>query len=170
MDKGELVAAGAGWQLVFTRHLAHPVGKVWRAITEPAHLAAWFPTEIHGERAEGAPLRFTFPGGEDDAVFDGEVRIWDPPRTFAFRWGEDEFRMDLAPTPNGTVLTLTHSFDEKGRAVRDAAGWHACLDLLDAALDGVEPDFDPKERWEKVHPMYVEAFGEDAATVGPPGP
>lgn len=169
MDEGELRAAGERWQIVFTRPLTHPVDRVWRAVTDPAHLEAWFPTEIHGERAEGAPLRFTFPGEGDDAAFGGEVLIWDPPRTFAFRWGEDELRMDLEPTRDGTVLTLIHTIDEKGRAVRDAAGWHGCLDLLAAALDGVEPDFDPKERWEKIHPLYVEAFGEDAAAIGPPG-
>lgn len=58
MDEGELRAAGERWQIVFTRPLTHPVDRVWRAVTDPAHLEAWFPTEIHGERAEGAPLRF----------------------------------------------------------------------------------------------------------------
>jgi hypothetical protein len=48
------------WQLRFTRVLSHPVEKVWRAITEPDHLAHWFPTTIEGERAAGAPLRFSF--------------------------------------------------------------------------------------------------------------
>ncbi len=168
MDKGELRASGQRWNLVFTRRVAHPVEKVWRAITEQAHLEAWFPTKIHGERAEGATLRFSFPGEGDDAAIGGEVLVWDPPRTFAFRWGEDELRMDLEATRDGTVLTLTHTIDDKGRAVRDAAGWHTCLDLLAAALDGVQPDFDPKERWKTVHPLYVAAFGEDAATIGPP--
>jgi uncharacterized protein YndB with AHSA1/START domain len=51
------------WQLRFTRTLSHPVEKVWRAITEPEHLAHWFPTTIDGERSAGAPLRFAFPGG-----------------------------------------------------------------------------------------------------------
>ena len=51
-------------QLRFTRALAHPPEKVWAAITEPEHLAHWFPTTIDGERAAGAPLRFTFPGGQ----------------------------------------------------------------------------------------------------------
>ncbi|PZG03110.1 SRPBCC domain-containing protein, partial [Nonomuraea aridisoli] len=28
------------------RRLPHPPEKVWRAITEPEHLAAWFPTTV----------------------------------------------------------------------------------------------------------------------------
>jgi uncharacterized protein YndB with AHSA1/START domain len=52
------------WQLRFTRTLRHPPDKVWRAITEPEHLAQWFPTTIEGDRAAGAPLRFSFPGDQ----------------------------------------------------------------------------------------------------------
>lgn len=51
------------WQLRFTRSFRHPPEKVWRAISEPEHLARWFPTTIEGERVAGAVLRFAFPGG-----------------------------------------------------------------------------------------------------------
>ena len=35
--------------------------KVWRALTEAEHLAAWFPTTVEGDYAvAGAPLRFSF--------------------------------------------------------------------------------------------------------------
>jgi uncharacterized protein YndB with AHSA1/START domain len=50
------------FQLRFTRTLAHPQERVRLAITEREHVAAWFPTTIQGERAAGAPLRFSFPG------------------------------------------------------------------------------------------------------------
>ena len=36
--EGTLEDAGGRWRLRFTRPLAHPPGKVWRAITEPEHL------------------------------------------------------------------------------------------------------------------------------------
>ena len=46
---GELEQRSDGrWRLRFTRALAHPPEKVWRAITEPEHLAQWFPTTIEG--------------------------------------------------------------------------------------------------------------------------
>ena len=37
-----------------------PSGSVWRALTDPDHLQAWFPTTIEGELSAGAPLRFGF--------------------------------------------------------------------------------------------------------------
>jgi uncharacterized protein YndB with AHSA1/START domain len=64
--------ADGRWQLRFTRTLAHPVEKVWRAITEPEHLEHWFPSTIEGERTAGAPLRFSFPGDSVDPI-DGEM-------------------------------------------------------------------------------------------------
>jgi uncharacterized protein YndB with AHSA1/START domain len=60
MPHGMLERAGNRWQLRFTRDLHHPPEKVWRSITEPEHLAAWFPSDIEGERAVGAVLRFPF--------------------------------------------------------------------------------------------------------------
>jgi uncharacterized protein YndB with AHSA1/START domain len=43
---GTLEQTAAGPRLRFVRHLAHPPEKVWRAITEPEHLKAWFPDTI----------------------------------------------------------------------------------------------------------------------------
>lgn len=65
-------------QLVFTRTLAHPIEKVWRAITEAEHLAHWFPDEMRGERVVGARLVFV-PGGDEEAAFEGEVLAFEPP-------------------------------------------------------------------------------------------
>src|SRR5947208_3427599 len=65
------------WQLRFERQLAHPQEKVWRAITEPEHLAAWFPSTIEGERAAGARLRFSFPDGVAEPI-DGVMLAYDP--------------------------------------------------------------------------------------------
>jgi uncharacterized protein YndB with AHSA1/START domain len=156
------------WQLRFTRTVDHPPSKVWRAITEPEHLAAWFPTTIEGERAAGAPLRFSFPGGEAEP-FDGEMLAFDPPAALELRWGTDIVRIELRPDGDGTELTLLDTLDERGKAARDGAGWHTCLDALEADLRG-----DPDARsalhtgWSAVHPDYVERFGPQAATIGPP--
>ncbi len=53
-------------------------------------------------------------------------------------------------------------------APRDAAGWHVCLDNLEQELAGTEPAWSPAERWQTVHPTYVERLGPQAATIGPP--
>jgi uncharacterized protein YndB with AHSA1/START domain len=151
-----------GPRLRFERRLGHEPDKVWRAITEPEHLAAWFPDTIVIDRWEvGAPLRFEHP----DFSFDGEVLAFEPQRLWEIRWGTDVVRLELEPDGDGTKLTLLDTIDQLGKAARDAAGWHACLDALESHLAGDEP---PADVWQAVHPAYVEAFGPEAATIGPP--
>ncbi len=50
-DFGTLERAGDHTVLRYRRGLAHPPPKVWRALTEDEHLAAWFPTAIESTRA-----------------------------------------------------------------------------------------------------------------------
>ena len=55
------------------RRLAHPAEKVWRAITEPSHLAAWFPSQVEmPELVVGGKLRFVF-GDDEGPTLDGEI-------------------------------------------------------------------------------------------------
>src|SRR3954447_12743839 len=51
---GRLEEHQGRWRLRFERRLAHPPERVWRAITEPDDLRAWFPFDIEGDRAAGA--------------------------------------------------------------------------------------------------------------------
>jgi uncharacterized protein YndB with AHSA1/START domain len=155
------------WRLRFTRTLAHPQEKVWRAVTEPEHLARWFPTTIEGERAAGAPLRFSFPAGEAPP-FDGEMVVYEPPSVLELRWGTDILRLELRPAATGTELTLLDTLDERGKAARDGTGWHVCLDALAAPLDGEPAARDSLDTWPDLQPHYVERFGPEAATIGPP--
>jgi uncharacterized protein YndB with AHSA1/START domain len=166
MTLGRLDRSSTRPQLVFTRTLGHSPEKVWRALTEKEHLKAWFPDTVEGPFEPGGKLRFV--SEEHDFEFDGEVLEFDPPSVLAIRWGTDTLRFELQPDGDGTVLTLTDTFDELGKAARDGAGWHECLDLLEVALAGAQPDFAPGERWGEVHPQYVKAFGPEASTIGPP--
>ncbi len=125
------------------------------------------PVRHRGERAAGAPLRFVFREGEGDD-FEGSMVAFEPPAVMELRWeGDETLRLEVSPSGSGCVLTLINRFDEIGKAARDAAGWHACLDLLEVHLDGTGP-IDSTERWKSVHPAYVERFGPEAATIGPP--
>ena len=154
--------------LRFSRRLPHPPDKVWRALTEEKHLAAWFPTTIEGELAvPGSSLVFGFRHVPIPPM-DGQVLAFEPPRLLEFSWGDERLRFELTAQPSGTLLAFSASFAETGRAARDGAGWHACLDELQYALDGLPVPWSTDERWRLVNPEYVSRFGPDAATVGPP--
>jgi uncharacterized protein YndB with AHSA1/START domain len=123
--------------LIFERRLAHPVEKVWRAVTDPAELAHWFPV----------------------AAAEPEVIEVDPPRLVAFTWGEDVLRIELEPADAGAgcALRFTAIFDDAARASRDAAGWHVCLDTLARRLDGADtamPGSEPTPEWRERYDEY----------------
>src|SRR5580658_6031884 len=92
---GTLARQGDRWTLTFTRKLAHPREKVWRAVAEPEHLAGWYPQELAGERKAGAPLRFVTPGDRGHG-FDGQMLVVAPPSVMEFTSGTDLLRTELA--------------------------------------------------------------------------
>ena len=111
------------------------MSRVWRAVTEPGHLEAWFPHADH-RRLGGGRRRCTFsdPQGRGPD-FTGEVLAYQPPSLLEFRWGPDLLRLEIAARGAGCTLTLLDTFGELGKAARDAAGWHVCLESLASHLD-----------------------------------
>ncbi len=131
--------------------IAAPIGKVWAAITEAEHIARWFP--------QAAVLDEVAVGAEGTLVFDGygafPVRIeeLDPPRTIAYRWGNDTghpipldpdhstvFRFTLDVVDGGTRLTVVESGFESlpGAAANmedSRSGWDSELDELVTYLE-----------------------------------
>jgi uncharacterized protein YndB with AHSA1/START domain len=141
--------------LTFERRLAHPVERVWRAVTDPAELGHWFPSAVRGELAPGGTLTFDFPGG--DMTLEGEVVELEPPRRFAFTFGDDVLRIELEAAGEGCLLRFTCLFDDAQRAARDAAGWHVCLDLLETHLAGAAtdaPGSEPTPEWRELYEGY----------------
>jgi uncharacterized protein YndB with AHSA1/START domain len=145
--------------LRFERQLNHSQDRVWRAVTDPQELRAWFPAEVIYEQRPGAPMQFDFGGEHGLDVWPGEVLEFDPPRAFAFLWGEDTLRFELAPAGDGTRLVFTHAFDhEPGKPARDAAGWEACFEAFDALLAGTTRGPGDAD-WSGHHERYLERFG-----------
>lgn len=165
-EYGQLEVDGDRAVVRFTRQLAQPPGAVWRALTEDEHLAAWFPTTIEGERRAGAALTFHHRGIELPPM-EGEMRAFEPPSLMELTWGGDVLRFELAPEGDGTRLALTVQMEELGKASRDGAGWHVCLDRLAQRLGG-QPA--PGDDWRDVNRAYVARFGPEASTLGPPPP
>jgi uncharacterized protein YndB with AHSA1/START domain len=145
--------------LHFERRLAHPVERVWRAVTEPEELGHWFPNNVEVDLRVGGRMRFVFPEGTDYPPMDGEVLELDPPRRFAFTWGEDELRIELEPIDDGQgcLLRFTDVFVQEDKAARDAAGWHVCLDTLEkfmAGEDHEQPGDRPSDEWQAHYDEY----------------
>lgn len=151
------------------RRLAHPPEKVWSAITDPAQIGQWFPSDVTVELRPGGAMTFAMPGVTDIAMT-GMVTDAEEPRLFAFTWGEDHLRWEITPDGEGSLLTLVHTFGDRFGGASFASGWHLCLTALSQLLDGeptaVEPDSG------ELHEAYLEQFdlGHGVVEDTPDGP
>ncbi|MDH2426329.1 SRPBCC family protein [Sphaerisporangium sp. TRM90804] len=146
------------------RRLAHPPEKVWRALTEPDDLARWFPSSVRVDLRVGGEIRFDFP---DEP---GVVTELDPPRVFAFTWGGELLRWEVRADGEGSLLLLTHTFDDRYGAPSFAAGWHTCLNAMDTALRGSSPP--PSEEGGDMDDLletYIEKLGLDRGVTDDTG-
>lgn len=158
--------------LRFERTLRHSPERVWAALTEPVDQRSWHPTPFELEPAVGGRVTY-LAGGDVPEMPAGEVIEYDPPRVLAHTWDEDLLRWEVRPAGDGTVLVLTHTFDDRFKAARDAAGWHVCLDALAATLDGASPPHgDDGERlpggWRELNAAYEERFEIPHERATPP--
>jgi len=154
---GTIRTADGHTVLRFERRLAHRPEKVWRALTEARHISEWFPSDMQMDLAVGARIRFVFRNGEAPTL-DGTITELDPPRVFAYTWGEDAWlRWEIRPEPDGCLLVFTHTFDDRPSAASFAFGWQTCLGALEALLD--ERPAPASEDYVTVHEAYVEEFG-----------
>ncbi|WP_027942083.1 SRPBCC family protein [Amycolatopsis taiwanensis] len=159
----ELETLGGKPVLRFERRLAHPVAKVWRAVTDPAEMAHWFPATVETELKTGAKIRFGF-GDEaavDDKLTEGEILEYDPPKVYVFRWNADVFRVEVVADGDGCLLYFSQTLGggpaARLAAGRHAAGWDHCLDSLQARLDGREAE--PFTEWLGAMERYIDRFG-----------
>lgn len=140
------------FRIHFDRELAHPVERVWSALTDPAKLSVW----MQGctiEASVGGRAYFDF---GDEGAAHGSVTVVLPPGPagsaelrHTWNWNglpESLVTWQLEPIPGGTRLTLTHGELVDAAAADFASGWHVILDTLgrhlgDRPLDDVWEDY-----------------------------
>jgi uncharacterized protein YndB with AHSA1/START domain len=155
---------GEMWTLILTRELRHPPEKVWRALTEPAHLREWAPFEVDRNLGKaGSTVKFSWLGASQQ-VSEIKVTRADAPKVLEYNWGEANTRWELEPFAGGTRLTMWHSLGRRFIAM-GAAGWHICFDVLDRLLSGnpigriAGADAMKFDGWQRLHKEYAQQFG-----------
>jgi uncharacterized protein YndB with AHSA1/START domain len=127
--------------------LSTPRQRVWKALTDPREVSAWFGTETEIDLRPGGRAVF---GWAEEGRFEVVVDAVDPPSLFAYRWALDRDRpVDEGPStrvefsleeiPEGTRLRLVESgFAALPDGVRDrhladnTEGWE--LELAELAV------------------------------------
>jgi uncharacterized protein YndB with AHSA1/START domain len=164
MTEGTLERRDEHQVIRFERRLAHPVKRVWRAITEPDEIAAWLAlAEL--ELEEGGRVVLTWQNTDDDgntAVARGTVSALDPPRLLELDTDiHGRLRWELEAADDGTALPFTAEVELPADFETEViAGWHIHLDHLEEVLDGGTidwPNWDREHRpeWERIHERYA---------------
>jgi uncharacterized protein YndB with AHSA1/START domain len=159
---------GERWTLVLVRELRHSPDKVWRALTDPAHLREWAPFDADGSLGTvGSTVKLTTVGAPAPQVSETTVTRADAPRLLVYNWGGNDMRWELEASGAGTRLTLWTSIPRAFISM-GAAGWHICLDVLDHLLGGspigriAGMQAMQFEGWQRLNAEYAHEFGVEA--------
>jgi uncharacterized protein YndB with AHSA1/START domain len=158
---GRIRRFAEGFEGSLERRIGHKQETVWRMLTEPPQLVQWLaPGSI--ELREGGRIHIDF--GESGVVIDSTVLAFDPPRLLAYSWSGNDgahrpLRWELATVDGGTALTLTVQLPAGEDIAKACAGFEAHLDMLAAALEGVQIRF-PFDRYMAARRAYGELLPE----------
>jgi len=163
MTDGTMERRGDRRVIRFERRLAHPVERVWRALTEPGEIAAWLAlAEL--DLTEGGRVVLTWQNTDTEgntAVARGTVTALNPPKVLEFDTDiHGTLRWELEPDGDATVLTFTAEVElPEEHELEVLAGWHIHLDHLEHVLDGGTIDWpnwgrDHMPDWQRIHDRY----------------
>ncbi|WP_282941024.1 SRPBCC family protein [Paenibacillus sp. RC67] len=149
----DLQKAENGYIALFERHFKHSTEEVWAYLTENEKLGQWFTElEVKDLRKHGH-IKFNMPDGTH---LDITITDLEPYAVMAYTWGKDQVRFELSSEPTGCQLFLREDITViTSHTPKDLAGWHVCLDVIEALLDGTT--IDRRAEWERMYGQYIQA-------------
>ena len=139
-DLGEMRRTGDTVEITFRRRYARPIEKVWAALTVAERIADWFAEVETLDLRLGGAIHVHFP--EVNYRIQGEITAYEPPRRLAWTWPQQDgttstVSFELEPDGDGCRLILVERGLTLAQGAGNAAGWHAHLEALQDACDGV---------------------------------
>jgi len=144
-----------GYTAIFERHLKHSVKDVWSMLTDNEKLSKWFDELRVEELQKGGFLTFNMGNGAFEKM---EITDLHPNSVLEFIWAEDLVRFELTRETEGCQLKLIEKITKlTDHTPKDLAGWHVCLDVIGAILDG--KDYGSRDvSWKINYEKYKEAI------------
>lgn len=144
--------------LRFTRRLAHPVERVWTALTSEDELIRWW-GDADVDLTEGGAFTLRWLNADEQGnrtVLHAAITRLDPPRLLEMTGDlHGVLRWELRPDAGGTLLTFSSTLQLPAEyRTKVLAGWHFHLDALAAALDGRTTDLAGVSGWAQIHDRY----------------
>lgn len=146
-----------GYIARFERRLKHSVEKVWSSLTENEKLSKWFSELRIDDLREGGIIKFDMQDGTFEELEILELMMYS---VLEYTWGEDIVRFELYPEPEGCRLVLIEKIKTiTNHTPKDLTGWHVCLDVINALLDGRTIE-SREDEWKKWHEKYVQSVAK----------
>jgi uncharacterized protein YndB with AHSA1/START domain len=140
-----------GYRATFERLLNHPLEEVWSYLTDNEKLPRWFSELRVDELRQGGVIKFDMGNGTFEEM---EILELKNQAVLEYTWGDDIVRFELTNQPNGCLFVLKETITKlTNHTPRDLAGWHVCLNVIQALLDG--RTIDRKEEWKIWYEKYV---------------
>lgn len=148
--KAEITQTDQGYTAEFIRQLDHPIKKVWAMLTENDKLQQWFNELTIEELRKGGTISFNMGDGNFEKM---EILEYEEGKLLGFEWAEDQVTFQLQGDHDSTTLTMIEKIKRiTPQTAKDLAGWHVCLDVIKALLDGKA--IARTTEWEKEYPEY----------------
>nr|WP_263325749.1 SRPBCC family protein [Neobacillus sp. Marseille-Q6967] len=145
-----------GYTATYERHIKHSVEDVWAYLTDNDKLPKWFSELRVDELREGGVIKFDMGDGTFEEMTILELQM---NSILEYTWGEDIIRFELSEESGGCLLVLIEKIHTiTDHTPKDLAGWHVCLDVIAALLNG--KTFDRKDEWKKWYEKYIDAVKE----------
>lgn len=155
---GTVERHGRRGSIRFERRLAHPVERVWEAVTTSDGLAGWwlpFPATITVDLVVGGEISFAAPEFGEAAMTCEILEIDAPYRLVHTHFDRAvTLTWELTPDGDGCVLRLTQDTPDIAAALAQGhiVGLHHSLDRLEPALDGTPEPWD----WDRLPVIEAE--------------
>ena len=162
---GTLETRGDEAVVRFERRIAHPVERVWAALTEPAEMIGWW-GDVDVDLREGGRFDVRWLNTDEEgnsAHMHATIARLEPQRLLELDGDiHGVLRFELEPAGDATILRFSSTLELPDEfRTRVLAGWHTHLDALATVLDGGSVDLVhiADGRWERVHAAYAEREG-----------
>ncbi|WP_019119553.1 SRPBCC family protein [Brevibacillus massiliensis] len=153
----DIEKAENGYIARFERHFRHSVEEVWAFLTENEKLAKWFSELQVEDLREGGLIKFDM---QDGTFAEMKILELSTHSVLEYTWGDDIVRFELYPEADGCLLVFIEKIKVMtAHTPKDLAGWHVCLEVISALLDGRTVE-SRKAEWEKWYEKYVRATAE----------
>jgi uncharacterized protein YndB with AHSA1/START domain len=141
----------------FEQHINASVEQVWSMLTENENVKKWFPELSIVDLQKGGQILFDFQNGTYEKFKILDVKLGS---ALEFTWGEDVVRFELYTEADGCTLVMNEKIKHiSNHTPRDLAGWHVCIEVIKALVEGNEM-VSKEELWKTSVGEYARTLAE----------